>query len=260
MAKRRQRFIDGIHNYCDKWCERCDFTGRCRVFDDTERSNRRHRAKGRDPDDMNVVFKDVSRNFEKTFRMLARWAKKNNIDLDQMAKDSDEEEAMARRKKALDKNPLVKAAMDYMSKCHELLKELKDAFNTWRDEIESRAEYMDVRRDARDLAAIREAIEVVGWDHTMIPAKVRRAMSGKYEADLEEKDEYADIRMEDATGSAHVARKCLIRSQAALSALYEWDELRRDRILDLLVSAQRMQKSLEKTIPQCISFKWPQKV
>src|SRR5262245_57784095 len=25
-------FISGIHNYCDRWCERCQFTDRCRVF------------------------------------------------------------------------------------------------------------------------------------------------------------------------------------------------------------------------------------
>jgi hypothetical protein len=27
-------FIPGVYNYCDRWCERCPFTGRCRVFAD----------------------------------------------------------------------------------------------------------------------------------------------------------------------------------------------------------------------------------
>ena len=27
-------FISGIHNYCDRWCERCQFTNRCSVFAD----------------------------------------------------------------------------------------------------------------------------------------------------------------------------------------------------------------------------------
>jgi hypothetical protein len=27
-------FIVGIFNYCDRWCERCEFTSRCRVFAD----------------------------------------------------------------------------------------------------------------------------------------------------------------------------------------------------------------------------------
>ena len=29
-----QGFIVGIYNYCDRWCERCAFTSRCRVFAD----------------------------------------------------------------------------------------------------------------------------------------------------------------------------------------------------------------------------------
>ncbi len=24
--------ISGIHNYCDRWCERCAFTSRCEVY------------------------------------------------------------------------------------------------------------------------------------------------------------------------------------------------------------------------------------
>ncbi len=27
-------FIVGIYNYCDSWCEPCQFTSRCRVFAD----------------------------------------------------------------------------------------------------------------------------------------------------------------------------------------------------------------------------------
>ena len=26
------QFIPGIYNYCDRWCERCPLTARCRVF------------------------------------------------------------------------------------------------------------------------------------------------------------------------------------------------------------------------------------
>src|SRR5881227_4341768 len=25
-------FISGIYNYCDRWCEKCPFTSRCRVY------------------------------------------------------------------------------------------------------------------------------------------------------------------------------------------------------------------------------------
>jgi hypothetical protein len=28
----RSKYIDGIFNYCDSWCERCAFASRCRNF------------------------------------------------------------------------------------------------------------------------------------------------------------------------------------------------------------------------------------
>lgn len=33
------KFIPGIHNYCDRWCERCYFTSRCRVYEKLDESD-----------------------------------------------------------------------------------------------------------------------------------------------------------------------------------------------------------------------------
>ncbi|MDB5210640.1 MAG: hypothetical protein JWQ30_1467, partial [Sediminibacterium sp.] len=30
----KEEFISGIHNYCDRWCERCTFTNRCSIYED----------------------------------------------------------------------------------------------------------------------------------------------------------------------------------------------------------------------------------
>ena len=73
MAK-RQRFISGIFNYCDRWCERCPHTAVCRVFRDDDRAAGAIR-KGKDPTDWAEAARQVHRNFEKTFRMMKRWAK-----------------------------------------------------------------------------------------------------------------------------------------------------------------------------------------
>lgn len=32
MTAQKHRFIPGIYNYCDYWCERCAFARRCRNF------------------------------------------------------------------------------------------------------------------------------------------------------------------------------------------------------------------------------------
>jgi hypothetical protein len=38
----RDGFIVGIFNYCDRWCERCAFTSRCRVFADVAEMEASH--------------------------------------------------------------------------------------------------------------------------------------------------------------------------------------------------------------------------
>src|SRR5690606_11821977 len=44
-------YIDGIFNYCDRWCERCPFTARCRTFA-MEQEFERAEQEGRDPEDI----------------------------------------------------------------------------------------------------------------------------------------------------------------------------------------------------------------
>jgi hypothetical protein len=37
------RFISGIYNYCDRWCERCPFTARCLVYAQEQQDSSRKR-------------------------------------------------------------------------------------------------------------------------------------------------------------------------------------------------------------------------
>ena len=32
MFEQENNYIPGIFNYCDRWCERCPLTARCRVY------------------------------------------------------------------------------------------------------------------------------------------------------------------------------------------------------------------------------------
>ena len=61
--------IPGIHNYCDRWCERCSFTSRCNVFEQT--SDLPPEAL----DIRNKVFWDhLSKNFQNMINMVEQMA------------------------------------------------------------------------------------------------------------------------------------------------------------------------------------------
>jgi hypothetical protein len=256
----RKRFVPGIYNYCDRWCERCRYTDRCRVFRDSERQRARAKRRGADPDDLQSVLEDVSRNFEKAGRMLARWAKANDVDLDKLAAGAaaSETPAEARSERDVDADGLVAASTQYLEQCHALLDALGPTFNQDLEEAQGRAGFMDVDAEARNLTRIRKAFDVVAWYHTMIHVKIRRAVGSRLEAEEErQSEEEREFHLSDAAGSASVARKGLIRSKAALTVIYDWDESLRDRIIDLLALAGRMQRTIEKTIPGVFDFVWP---
>ena len=252
---KRRRFIAGIYNYCDRWCERCPHTARCRTYFDSERAARRQRGKGKDPNDTAVAMETVSRSFEKARRMIARTAKKEGWDLNNLTASADiEAVAEKRRDRASRRHPLVKSAEAYMEKCGKLLERARPAFDGDREGAAERAEFMDVEAEADTLNAVAEAAHVLMWDHVLVTAKTYRAVNAK----MGMCGEFPEwICQSDADGSAFVARNCLRRDMAALKVLYDWEDNLRDEIIDLLALAERVVRGLEKHFPGCVSYKWP---
>src|SRR5437660_6093958 len=74
------RFIPGVYNYCDRWCERCPLSNRCLNY-----------AMEKAEDDSDPAARDLSnrkfwdklqRTFQSTIEMLREEAKARGIDLD----------------------------------------------------------------------------------------------------------------------------------------------------------------------------------
>jgi chorismate mutase len=247
----QQRFIDGIFNYCDRWCERCSHTAVCRVYRDEHRADKRHERRGEDPRDWEIVAKDMARSFEKTRRLLKLWSKEQGIDFDELR-----EEALAAPPPPdykAEEHPLCVEGMRYMKQCGELLEALHNVFNEAREDTAQRAAIMDVQREADMLAKVRDAAVVLGWDHTMVAVKTQRAMEGCLEKQADPDSEVVG----DAEGTATVVLRCLDRDKLALLAVYEWDEQFQNAAIDLLACAERISRGLKQLIPGSTTFVWP---
>ena len=73
MTKRK---IEGIYNYCDRWCERCTFTSRCTVYEDETDLNPEER------DISNKAFWErIGQNFLKAQKILQKAAAHQGIDV-----------------------------------------------------------------------------------------------------------------------------------------------------------------------------------
>ena len=80
MNSNKENFIDSIYNYCDRWCERCEYTDRCRLY-----SMEIERKEEPGYDETNIeLAKEIHRSFAETFKMIEEYAEKFGIDISQV--------------------------------------------------------------------------------------------------------------------------------------------------------------------------------
>ncbi|MBM3240957.1 hypothetical protein FJZ31_32140 [Candidatus Poribacteria bacterium] len=250
-----ERFIPGIYNYCDRWCERCSMTQRCLLYYQDSRREAEHLAKGEDPHAWNIVLQDLHESFQETLEMLRKHAEEEGIDLDAIDIES---EFTSLQGKPVSKSPdpsdhpLHIKAHKYAMDTHKFLGKLHNVINEEIDNINAGNVL------AENIEEIKECFEVIAWYHIQIAVKIQRALCGKMEAELEEEYEgSADFSLHDANGSAKVAYHGLIRTMDALTKVYEWKKSLHDDIMPLLTDVYGLINGVDREFPGHKDFKRP---
>jgi len=203
MSPDDDQFISSIYNYCDRWCERCEFTPRCRVFADEST---------REPlsdDPMEDAILTVAQSFAEALHLLKDNAAKFGIDLD-AANDPKLEKAIERQREIVDATVLVRTAKDYGFASLSLLEN---------------AETLGL--DVDDLLT-EDMLSMVGWYQFFIGAKLHRAYHGIVDLDGDEDVDALRDPGSDANGSAKVAQIAIDNSVLA------WTYLLNDRNADVI--------------------------
>ena len=187
--------IEFISEYCDRWCERCAFAGRCSAYavqaalamceGDVEAAIKlavgaprpRNEAEGR------TVHGERLADYYPTEQELAAVGRELE----------DQEER-------IDESPLTTDAIVMSTLAGQCLEKHRKPL-----------EDHDDRR-------VREALEIASWDIHLIAAKLHRALSGHYEADCDTWVE-TDPVQNDWNGSAKVALLSMDRSIAAWTTI-----------------------------------------
>jgi hypothetical protein len=231
-----KRFIPGIYNYCDRWCERCPQTAHCLNFAISEEDSS-------DPESRDIrneaFWKKLSGIFQETLEMLKESAKEWGVDLETL--DSAEDmEKMKARDEAAENHLLCRAARKYA----EMVKD-------WVDEKETL--FFETAAAARDGVDLDEAIEVIQWYQYFICAKITRAVRGKVEDEEERDDEFPS----DSDGSAKIALIAMDRSVAAWAMIRHYDADGAESVVDLIAFLDGLRQAVEKTFPRARSFVRP---
>jgi hypothetical protein len=245
------RFISGIYNYCDRWCERCSFTSRCLTYAIDAEDNNDSAAR-----DLNnkAFWERLHAIFRQTAEMLNELAELMGIDLTSLDKES-LSERMSHQIDEADNHELVRASRQYIQMTDEWFESEYSLFEQKEDELNSLLKIgIDETGIHSEADSIHDAVEVIRWYQHQIYVKLKRALT----RDDSINEELEDVIFErDSIGSAKVALIGIDRTLGAWGTLHEHFPERADSILDILVHVDGLKRRVEQLYPQARNFKRP---
>src|SRR6266567_7960568 len=144
--------VPGIHNYCDRWCERCPLIKRCAVFA-VEQADLAY-SSSFDPEN-EAFWQRLRDTLKTTMELLTEMAQEAGVDLGTLA--SEEEAQEARIRAGTGEQGLVWASMEYM----KMVGEWFESSNGLADETAKEG-------------SLKEVEQVILWYHSLICAKIKR--------------------------------------------------------------------------------------
>ena len=245
-------FISGIHNYCDRWCERCSFSSRCFVYA-TEKAD----LDLEDPDvrDLNNAkfWRKLESIFKDAHELIHECAAEAGVDLD--AIDAAEEiAAHAEKTKDARRHEFSLLARNYAG-----------LVQGWFANDSTLAQVQQHLKDLNPQSAeaeidITAAVEIIRWYQFFIAAKVFRALLG-------DDDELGDIyhgngditnpAQTDANGSAKIALIAIDRSFSAWHTMQTYFPDMKDSIATMMIALETLRKGVEETLPLARDFVRP---
>lgn len=250
--------IPGIHNYCDRWCEHCQFQMRCNVgIAEAERANN---ASGDAETDMEATLKEVAENFEMTMEMIKMDAERFDIDLNAIQQDEESnrnyEERRKREDEFVDQNELRIMAHDYGTKVHEWIKKGNEIFKDKGEELSSHL-LMGISKEDEAMQVVnemKEAIETIQWFEFFIEVKFSRALSGFF--DVMEDGEENEVQR-DFNGSAKIALIAVDRSIVAWEIMMKHFPDNADDFLDFVALLSKIKTAAIEKFPDAMKFVRP---
>lgn len=261
-------FIPSIYNYCNRWCERCMYTQKCRTFAmeksfrrEIETKKRFEKSMEENKDFWDQVNNSISAAAELIDEEVPLIKNDNSSLFEHWEQVEDAEEAMKehKEKQARAKNhELSKVAKKYEKTVHEWFTERKD---TLKQEYNSNTKVFDVSHpevtDELELKQFAEMVEVIQWYHIQIWVKTNRALSSFYEE--EEDPEIFEGFPQDSDGSAMVALKGIDSSIGAWNYLKQNLIPESETIKPMIRMLLWLKMEMEKLFPKAKDFIWPPK-
>ena len=232
----KEDFIPGIYNYCDRWCEQCPLTHRCKTFKKNPPLEIPQEFDGEE------LIISVQENLSNTVKLLEQVAAEQGLnwdDIQQAAEDFVVEEPIftsAQKKLKKRSKKYYKVASKWLDANEELLR-------TKEEEILKKEELgINVEKEIEELnIAFNNIYYYLNFIHT----KILRALDGLHDDWMLEEFPIQN----DGNGSAKIATIAIRKTISAWETLLQQIPEAEKEILDILVVLTKLLKKTEKVFP-----------
>lgn len=260
--KRNPNNIPGIHNYCDRWCERCIFTSRCGVTEigkeiEAEIEIQKQIEKSQEENkefwkQINDAIENIADLIDDTDDEVVEPLKFDYFDDD----DNDEMEEHKNHRKKASQQEISIVSLNYEKSVDKWFEQVKDRFNpVFVPETKGFIIKNTNIDDSSILSKLSNAVEVINWYHIQIYIKIQRAQTSSYD-DFESDPEFAEYP-KDSDGSAKVALIGIDNSIGAWGTLHRYLENEKDETMQMLNMLSQLRNAVEQKFPQARGFKRP---
>jgi len=245
-------FILGIHNFCDRWCERCDFADKCRVFEMEKEmmDSLNEEAPGSDKSSDTETKTEEADQSPELDDWFDDFPESDDEDLEDDIFDdgeysmedyeADQNDFFGPYQKA-DREPMIQMAHEYSMDAQHWFRH--------RDKEMEAGFLAELAKGFGD--EVLEAEEVMGWYCVFIYVKLKRAIMAYYERDEIEDDGY------NMNGTAKVALIALDRSIEAASILIRHLKAHRRQIKVFRHTLEKIRTMAEELFPEARDFVRP---
>jgi len=276
---KKPKIIKGIHNYCDRWCERCPMTAHCTVFamEQVEKEYRETAKHTDEKDEENQAFWDgLQEAMESAMKEIMDDGKEHGYEFELTFDEAVEEEDAGFKAEPIEWKPkrarrrktriptLSASAQEYMDRVRAFLERHSADF----DDKDAVRRLLEIRKAAgvnpgTDFALVADAIDVLAWYHTLLTVKLMRAL-GTHDSDEDEDEQDEEFQellekmhRDDADGSAKVSLIGINRSIQAWAVIHQKLPHVSGDALEFISRLTDLRDRVQSSFPNARRFKRP---
>jgi hypothetical protein len=236
--------IPFIHNYCDRWCEKCRFVHQCAVG--VAESSLTEDQKDIEKE---AFWNNISDQFKKAKNLLEKHIKQAGIEITDA--EIDEAENLKRKKRKQNKeNIMAQLSKDYIAHADKI--DLTNLFAAHKTDMEQNLSIGVISQEqvVENLHKIKDNADTIEWFKYFIHVKLVRALSSLGDNDT------GDLQS-DHNGSAKIAILAIESSLGAWHSIYNLTGDENGDILDIMALLSKLSRLTTTIFPDAMQFVRP---